>query len=94
MVHAIKFYADWCGPCKVLGPQMEKSGLPYTKVNVDNDTEVTYTILGVHDSDPNNGIISFKSPLGAELLGREVDDEIEVNDTQYEIIKIVAKKLQ
>lgn len=68
--------------------------LRVTILNVDNDTEVTYTILGVHDSDPNNGIISFKSPLGAELLGREVDDEIEVNDTQYEIIKIVAKKLQ
>jgi transcription elongation factor GreA len=69
-------------------------GTTVTILNVDNDTEVTYTILGVHDSDPNNGIISFKSPLGAELLGREVDDEIEVNDTQYEIIKIVAKKLQ
>jgi thiol-disulfide isomerase/thioredoxin len=34
------FSAPWCGPCKVLGPQMEKSGLPYTKVNVDSDTEL------------------------------------------------------
>jgi transcription elongation GreA/GreB family factor len=32
--------------------------------------------------------------MGAELLGREVDDEIEVNGTYYEIIKIVAKKQQ
>ena len=32
------FSADWCGPCKMLGPVMEKrSGLPYQKVNVDND---------------------------------------------------------
>ena len=35
------FSAPWCGPCKVLGPQMEKSGLPYTKVNVDSDTELS-----------------------------------------------------
>ena len=35
------FSAPWCQPCKVLGPQMEKSGLPYTKVNVDNDTELS-----------------------------------------------------
>ena len=35
------FSAPWCGPCKVLGPQMEKSGLAYTKVNVDTDTELS-----------------------------------------------------
>ena len=35
------FSAPWCGPCKVLGPQMEKSGLTYTKVNVDNETELS-----------------------------------------------------
>ena len=35
------FSAPWCGPCEMLGPQMEKSGLPYTKVNVDSDTELS-----------------------------------------------------
>ena len=35
------FSADWCGPCKMLGPVMERSGLPYQKVNVDNDQELS-----------------------------------------------------
>ena len=35
------FSADWCGPCKQLGPIMEKSGLPYTKINIDTDTELS-----------------------------------------------------
>ena len=35
------FSADWCGPCKMLGPVMGRSGLPYQKVNVDNDQELS-----------------------------------------------------
>jgi transcription elongation factor GreA len=67
-------------------------GATVTIMNIDNDKTFTYTILGVHDSDPNNGIISMKSPMGMELLTREVGDEIEVNGTYYEILKITAKK--
>ena len=35
------FSADWCGPCKQLGPTMEKSGLPFQKINVDSDTKIS-----------------------------------------------------
>ena len=69
-------------------------GTTVSITNMDTKAEFTYTILGVHDSDPNNGIISFKSPMGQELLSREVGDEIEVNESYYEITKIVVKKLQ
>ena len=69
-------------------------GTTVSIMNTETEQEFTYTILGVHDSDPSNGIISFKSPMGRELLSREVGDEIEVNNSEYEIIKIVAKKLQ
>ena len=69
-------------------------GTTVSIMNIKTKAEFTYTILGVHDSDPNIGIISFKSPMGQELLSREVGDEIEVNDSYYEITKIVVKKLQ
>ena len=45
------FSAPWCGPCKVLGPKMEKlsNKLPITKINVDEDTNtsVKYGIRNV-----------------------------------------------
>jgi len=69
-------------------------GTTVTILNTETEQEFTYTILGVHDSDPANGIISMKSPMGLELLSREVGDEVEVNNTYYEILKIVAKKIK
>ena len=41
MAKIIYFTAPWCGPCKALGPVMEKLSLsiPIHKVNIDTDME-------------------------------------------------------
>ena len=42
----IKFYADWCGPCKMYGPNFERvkqelqsDEIVFTEINVETDTE-------------------------------------------------------
>jgi thioredoxin 1 len=51
----VDFYADWCGPCKMLAPLLERAAADYAgrvkvvKVNVDdeNDLAARYRISGI-----------------------------------------------
>ena len=36
----LKFYADWCGPCKVLTTNLENAGIVYTPVNADTEEDL------------------------------------------------------
>ena len=61
--------------------------------NVDSGDEVKYQIVGPDESDIQNGKISFSSPLGKAIIGKEIGAEINVNVPGgrriYEIIDIV-----
>ena len=58
----------------------------------ENDKPVTYQIVGQTEADARIGRISYNSPLGRALIGRNVGDEVEVStpsgDRYYAIEKI------
>ena len=58
----------------------------------ENDRPVKYQIVGQTEADAKVGRISYNSPLGRALIGRRVDDEIEVTvpagDKYYLVTKI------
>ena len=35
-----KFYADWCGPCRVLTTTLNKAQIEYEPINVDNNEKL------------------------------------------------------
>jgi transcription elongation factor GreA len=58
----------------------------------EDEKPVTYQIVGQTEADAKSGRISYNSPLGRALIGRKVDDEIEVTvpsgDRYYVVSKI------
>jgi transcription elongation factor GreA len=57
-----------------------------------NGDQVTYQVVGPDESDISSGKISITSPLGRALVGKEVDEEVEVKTPggikKYSILKI------
>jgi transcription elongation factor GreA len=51
-----------------------------------------YTLLGAWDGDPDNHIISYKTPFGAALLGKKTGDTVKVktgaSEEDYQIVSI------
>ena len=58
----------------------------------EDEKPVTYQIVGPYEADAKGGRISYNSPLGKALIGRKVDEDIEVTvpsgDKFYVIEKI------
>jgi len=58
----------------------------------DDDKKQRYQIVGMTEADARQGRISYDSPLGRALIGKQVGDEVEVTvpsgDRFYEVKKI------
>jgi transcription elongation factor GreA len=58
----------------------------------DDDKTIRYQIVGQTEANAKTGRISYNSPLGRALIGRRVDDEIEVSvpagDRYYVVSKV------
>ncbi|MDP6944695.1 MAG: transcription elongation factor GreA [Myxococcota bacterium] len=67
--------ADVIDPSKLSGDRVV-FGATVDLVNTDNDEEVTYQIVGTDEADIKVGKISYASPLGKAIIGKEEGDEI------------------
>jgi len=72
-------------------------GSTVTLTDVDTDETLTYTIVGGQESNPEQGLISFQSPLAKLLLGKEEGDDIRANlpsgKKHYEIEEVFYREI-
>ena len=61
--------------------------------NLNNEDEVTYTIVGEDEADIKVGKISFGSPIARALIGKKEGDEVSVQTpgglVDYEIMQVL-----
>ena len=64
-------------------------GATVTLSDMDSNKNIIYQIVGTEEADVENGKISISSPLARALLGKKVDDTVEVyspgGSREYEI---------
>ncbi len=67
-------------------------GVTVELLNIDNDDEVTYQIVGDYEADIKKNRISISSPIARALIGKEIDDIAVVKapsgNIEYEIVAI------
>ncbi len=74
-----------------IGTEAVGIGSVVTLLDENKNMEITYTILGAWDSDPDKQIISYRTPLGKALLGKTPGDEIELHIEGVDsLLKVVS----
>ena len=74
---------DLVGRAQVIDPstlshERVSFGSTVELVDQEDDSEVTYTLVGSQESNPDKGLISIGSPMARALLGKEEGDEVEI----------------
>ncbi len=94
--------AELLGNSRIVDPsELEHAKISFgsTVVMTDmaTDEEVTYTIVGGCESNPDMGLISFGSPLAKKLLGKEEGDEVKVQlpggNKEFEIDEVKYQEI-
>ncbi|OOF80803.1 transcription elongation factor GreA [Rodentibacter ratti] len=67
-------------------------GATVVLVNTDTEEEISYKIVGDDEADIKSGLISVNSPIARGLIGKEIDDTVNIatpgGNVEFEIIEV------
>ena len=67
-------------------------GTTVTLCNLQTDEEVVYRVVSDYEADIKKGLLSYSSPLGKAVIGKEVGEEVKLNapggERTYEIVGV------
>jgi len=88
--------AEVIDPTKMSGNRVV-FGATVTLLDVKNDQELIYSIVGEHEADFKKGLLNLKSPIARGVLGKEEGDEVTVKtgagDRIFEILEVEFREI-
>lgn len=73
-------------------PDVVRFGTTVVLEDLDNGDEVTYRIVGEDEADVSRGLLSVSSPVARALIGKRIEDQVQVvvpkGKREYEVRKI------
>lgn len=98
----IRFLTQRLESAKIIEPRDIKSNKVQfgatVKISDEDLKEKTYSIVGVDETNPSAGKISWCSPIAKALIGKEIGDSVVVkaptSEIEYEILEIVYKEIE
>ncbi len=70
--------AEVIDPAKISNKERVTFGLKVKLEDLETGEIYVYQLVGPDESDPENGMISITSPIGRALIGKRVDEEVQV----------------
>ena len=69
-------------------------GATVVLLNLENEQEVTYKLVGEDEADIKAGMVSVGSPVARALIGKSAEDEVNVQapggEIEYEILDVLS----
>jgi transcription elongation GreA/GreB family factor len=68
-------------------------GVRFTALNLDENTDETYTVFGKFEASAENNVVSYQAPFTQQFLGRKLDEEFTVRrvdgrEVRYRVTRI------
>lgn len=84
--------AEVIDPSSLKAPKRVVFGACARIADVDSGEEKTVSIYGIEESDVSRGWISYESPLGKALIGKEAGDTVQIRlpngQREYEVLEV------
>ncbi len=86
----IRYYSERLRTAQLVEPTISTSvGFGHeVSLRYDDGRELSYRIVGEDEADPNEGSISFASPLARNLMGKSAGDIVTLGKHEIEILSI------
>jgi thioredoxin 1 len=96
-IEVLKFYANWCGPCRALSQRLE--GENFTEINIDTEHETAIkhrvrnipTLVFLKDGKEVHRTTGLISKAEYNLILNEINDDKDIDTAKAAAIEVAAE---